>query len=167
MNRFLERISQKFALKTEHCWRFNRSYLHVQEIPLEIVWKDDWNLTTFSAPALFHDKLAGLEVSAGLLRSYAGRLVTVQSQLDRLTNYTASLSVDPHVIGSMIRGVGDGLSAALEGAGHALESILGGTASGIVTVVSGLLQGALHFASGHQSSCHRCFVWELFFFVMF
>ncbi len=107
----------------EYGWRSMRGYLHVQEIALEIAWKSEWNFTMFNAPAIFHDRLAGLEVSIGLLCSYAGRFGSIQSQLNRLMNYTASLSVDPCVIGSMIWGVSEGLGAALEGAGHALECI--------------------------------------------
>ncbi len=131
------------VFQTVQGWRSSQGYLHVQEIPLELVWKADWNFTTFNAPALFHDKLAGLEASIGLLRSYAGRLMTLQSQLNRLTNYTASLSIDPRVVCSMIRGLGEGIGLVLEGAGHALEHIIRGTASGLVKIANGLLQGPL------------------------
>ena len=127
----------------ERGWRTENGPIHVSSVPAEAAHKGFWQPFTFSSPPVFHDKLAGIVSTVGQLKSYVFRVARLEGQLSVLTNYTASLSLDPSTVREAIAGIGEGIGQALEGAGQAVETVIGGVANGVGSLVNSILSGPL------------------------
>ncbi|MCP3686542.1 MAG: hypothetical protein GY861_28215, partial [bacterium] len=124
-------------------WRTDQGSVHVSEVPVELIWKKQWEIFTFSATAVFHKKLAGLSTTLMQFRAYYLRLRYLEHQTDSLVNYTVAMSLSPDALHAAIEGAGKGLGDLLEGAGLAIEHVIGGIFHGAANFVNTLLSGPL------------------------
>ncbi len=124
-------------------WFSADGLVHVTELPIEIQWKGLWDAFTFNAPSLFQNHLAGFLTTFYSPRYHSLRVYEIERTLDNLVNYTASMSLDPLVLASSIRGVGEGIGSVLSGAGSAIGHVVTGIGSGIGGVLDGILKGPL------------------------
>ncbi len=115
--------------------------VHVTEIPMNLAFKGEWKTFTFSSPALFHSRLAGLANELEFLRSYSSRIQDLQRQMSRVINYTAELSLDPYVVTATLRGVGEGIGSIIVAEGTAVGNIFQGIGRGTKKLLDGILKG--------------------------
>ncbi len=124
-------------------WYSAHGLVHVTELPLEVHWKGLWDAFTFNAPSLFHNQLSRFVSSFYQPRYHSHRIYKLEQTLEHLVNYTASMSLDPSVVGNAIRGMGEGFGAVLSGAGSAIGHTISGVSSGVTNIFNGLLKGPL------------------------
>ncbi|MCP3683378.1 MAG: hypothetical protein GY861_11875 [bacterium] len=110
---------------------------------MELIWKKQWEIFTFSAPAVFHEKLAGLVSTLMQFRAFYLRLHSLEYQMDSLVNYTVAMSLSPDALRAAIKGAGEGLGDLLESARTTLEHIIGGIFHGAANFVNTILSGPL------------------------
>ena len=120
---------------TPQGWRSVEGFVHVTEVPLALVWKDP--VVTFQAPSVFHDKIEGVETTITMLRSYVRHINILHEQMQRVINYTASMSMDPGVVREALTGVGQGVQSALHGLGDLVHT----AGSEVGNLVHGFLSG--------------------------
>lgn len=125
--------------QTEFGWRTEQGPAHVSELPISLVWKGMWKAFVFNTPAIFHDKLAGVQSTVAMLRSYYHRVINLDSQLQFLVNYTAEMSLNPEIFQQTFAGIGEGVGSAWRGLGD----LVTGIGHGAAELVNGLLKGPL------------------------
>ena len=153
--------------KDETGWRTAKGPIHVSSVPAEAAYKGFWHPFTFSSPPVFHDKLAGIVSTVGQLKSYVFRVNRLEGQLRVLTNYTASLSLDPSMVREAIAGIGEGIGQALEGAGQAVETVIGGVANGVGSLVNNILSGPLQAIINVAVICAASVFFLLVLYIVF
>ncbi len=122
-------------------WVTTNGKVHVTPVPMDLSFKKQWKSFTFSSPALFHSKLAGLANELEYLRSYSSRIQELQSQMNRIINYTAELSLDPHVVSAALKGIGDGIGNIIVAEGTAVGTIFQGIGRGTAQLLDSILKG--------------------------
>jgi hypothetical protein len=122
-------------------WQSSSGPIHVAQVPLPVQWRGDWKLFTFDAPALFHDKLAELTNTFGLLRTYVHSQTVINAQIDRIMNYTAEHSFDPESVYQMLKGTGAAVATVIQGLGNTIENITSNHANALIGGADKLLSG--------------------------
>lgn len=69
------------------------------------------------------------------------RTLRIQNQLDRLINYSVSLSLEPTNFGHMIRGTSDAFSDLLEKSEETFENLVVHSSSGLFNLLSKMIGG--------------------------
>ena len=98
-------------------WVTSNGPIHVTELPVEVIWKKLWRPFTFKAPALYHNYLAGIPSSVGMLQSLVFHLSKLEAVSTHLVNYTSEFSTDPRAIREALVGAGTAVGRVVEGKG--------------------------------------------------
>ncbi len=96
-------------LDKQGSWRTDQGSVHVSEVPVELIWKKQWEIFTFSAPAMFHKKLAGLATTLMQFHAYYLCLRYLEHLTDSLVDYTiaTSLRAIPRALHTFYYGTAD------------------------------------------------------------
>lgn len=102
--------------KINNTWHTNYGEIHVSEIPVELIWSHtDKTPIQFNTPTLFHDNInleKGNEITT--LRQFIYKTQRVENTLNRLINYTSSLSLAPDMVYKTVSGLSNGIESTIE-----------------------------------------------------
>lgn len=132
--------------KEDNLWRTDNGLAHITHFSLEITWHSNWSTYTFDAAPLFHDYMTQENFQAiGLIRNYMFKTTMIENQLQRVMNYTASLSLNPNVVAEFLKGTGEFLLDASKSIGNSFERIIITGTSNILSTADKLLTGPFQF----------------------
>jgi len=127
--------------KIQNSWTSNKGKIHVSEPSIQLIWNNHWVPYTFNASPKLFQQHTQIQYNLQLLNSYFIKTHMLEGKLNRLVNYTASMSFDPEVLSRFIHSSGDIIQSTLIDTSHFL---LNGTEN-IFGSVSHLLGGNVQF----------------------
>lgn len=97
--------------------------VHVNHIPIHLVWKGKHKVFQFDTPAIFHDKYSRVPTDLTFLKQYIYKTHDIEETINWLVNYASSISLQTYLIAKTLKGTDREIGDSSGGAGNIFERI--------------------------------------------
>jgi len=123
-------------------WFTNAGEIHVSHLPLEMIWRGKHAIFDFHSPTVFHSQLALEErAETTFLKHYLYKTQAMETTINKLINYTSSISIEPDFVYKALKGIGTGLKTSLEELESNAETFVKNTQSNFNSNLQMLIKG--------------------------
>ena len=117
--------------------------IHVTSIKFELIFKGIHKIFTFKGKSIFHHALTGIFTTIASLATHSIRIFKMESQINRIIDYTSALSNQPSAVAQILRGYGAMVSTIYTSSASSISQVIHASSDSAANVVKSI---------GHESA---------------